>query len=579
MSFEQGAIVAILLAMLFAFATERFRVEIVAMCGLAAGFASGAVPVTSVFAGFASPAVVTVIEILLVVAALADTHTLDRFARGIVARLRSETGVLLFLCLAGAGVSVFMNNIGALALMFPIALSVCARLGIAPARVLMPLSFATLLGGLCSLTGTPANLVVNEWMVSETGRSLGYFELAIVGGPLALIGIAWLVVGSPRVLARFGGDGGGQAIEVGPTDFVAERSLPPGSPFVGVSLAAFERKSGLTLHGVVRNGAHVFARRQNIVLALGDTLLVEGHIGRIDELADDGALSHIDSGEAEPLELVVMPESLLLGSRVEDIAAYAGPDARVVALASRRGRIEGRFADLHISMGDVIAVSGDRAAIRQLAAECGLLALSPRRIARRGRNALGGVAIFGVGVVLTALELLPAQIAFGGVVLAFALSGQLNLRTALQDVNWGIVILLACMIPLGIAVEETGTAHLIADGLADVLPLGEPLVVVLAILMLAVVITPFVDNVSTAVVLSPIAAGLASRTGTPVEPLLMAVAVGASLDFLTPFGHHNNAVVMGAGGYRFMDFPRLGLPLTALCLVGAGSAFALILMT
>ena len=577
MTFEQGAIMGILLAMLVAYATERFRVEVVAMSGLAAAFAIGIVPVTGVFSGFASPAVITVVEILLVVAALANTRALDNFAGTIATRLQGESAVLLFLCVSGALVSVFMNNIGALALMFPVAISVCARLGIAPARVLMPLSFATLLGGMCSLTGTPANLVVNEWMAGETGRDLGYFELAIVGGPLTVVGIVWLVFGAPRIFARFAMTDG-PAGDAGPSEFVAERILSQSSQYVGMHLAEFERAAGVRLHGVVRDGAHVFARRQDIVLAADDTLLIEGNIDRIEELEDGREITTraIDPA-AETLELVVMPESLLLGSRVEDLEAMSGHLAHVVALASRRGRIEGRFTDLPISMGDVLVLSGARAAIRQLAAECGLLMLSPRRIARRPRNAVTRVAIFAAGVIATALELLPVQIAFGAVVLALAMTGILNLRTALAEVNWRIVILLACMIPLGLAVEETGAARVIADGLADVLPLGEPLVVVLAILALAVAITPFVDNVSTAVVLSPIAAGLATRTGTPVEPLLIAVAIGASLDFLTPFGHHNNAVVMGAGGYRFIDFPRFGGPLTVICLLAAAGVFAITL--
>jgi di/tricarboxylate transporter len=169
---------------------------------------------------------------------------------------------------------------------------------------------------------------------------------------------------------------------------------------------------------------------------------------------------------------------------------------------------------------------------------------------------------------------LPTQVAFGAVVLGLIVTGSLNLRNALQDLNWGIVLLLAAMIPLGLAVEETGAARLIANEIAGYLPSGEPLIVVMAVLTLAVVVTPFIDNVSTAIVLSPIAAGLATRTGTPVEPLLIAVAIGASLDFLTPFGHHNNAVVMGAGGYRFLDFSRLGAPLTGLCLLTAALAFA-----
>lgn len=577
MSFEQAAIIVILLAMLVAYASERFRVEVVAMSGLAAAFAIGVVPVTSVFAGFASPAVITVVEILLVVAALSNTRALDSAARQLTARLKSERAILLFVCLAGATVSVFMNNIGALALLFPITISLCARSGIAPARVLMPLSFATLLGGMCSLTGTPANLVVNEWMAAETGRNLGYFELAKLGAPLAIFGMLWLVLGSPRIFARFTASEG-FAIDAGPSHFLAERTLAQSSRFAGMYVAEFERESGLRLHGVMRHGAHVFARRQDIVLAPGDTLMVEGSVDLIEELEGERAIEPpAQDPDEDTVELIVMPESLLLGSRVEDLEDLSGRSARVVALASRRGRVEGRFTDLPLSMGDVLVLTGGRDSIRQLAGECGLLTLSPRRLMRRRHDALAGVGIFALGVLATAIGLLPVELAFGAVVLALAMTGILNLRTALSEVNWGIIILLACMIPLGLAVENTGAARIIADGIADTLPLGEPFVVVLAVLLMAVAITPFVDNVSTAVVLSPIAAGLATRTGTPVEPLLIAVAIGASLDFLTPFGHHNNAVVMGAGGYRFMDFPRLGAPLTLICLIAAATVFALML--
>jgi di/tricarboxylate transporter len=224
----------------------------------------------------------------------------------------------------------------------------------------------------------------------------------------------------------------------------------------------------------------------------------------------------------------------------------------------------------------VLVLSGERDALRQLAAECSLLPLSPRRPARFAGRAWPSVALFVAGIAATAFNLAPTEIAFGAVVVAMALAGGLNLRTALQDLNWSIVILLACMIPLGLAVQDTGTASLIANHIAEYLPTAQPLVVATTMLLLAVLITPFIDNVSTAAVLSPIAAGLASRTGTPVEPLLMAVAVGASVDFLTPFGHHNNAVVMGAAGYRFVDFPRFGLPLTLLCL--AVAVFVLSLM-
>lgn len=577
MTFDQWAIITILIAMLAAYATERFRVELVAMTGLGVGFLSGVVPVQNVFAGFSSPAVITVAEVLLIVSALSATRVIDDFSRRIVARASNETSVLAILCGTGAFISVFMNNIGALALMFPVALSVSARLNIAPGRILMALSFATLLGGMCSLTGTPANLVVNQWSISETGAGFGYFELALVGGPVALAGLAWIVFAAPRVFRHL--HTAETPFDTGPSEFLAEMAVPASSEMIGMHVPYAEERFGVAIHGVLRHGNHVFARRGDILIAPQDLLLVEGALSHLDELEEAGvleAISHVGKQPAsfERMEAVVMPESFLLGSRIADIQAFADTSVSVAGLASRRKRIEGRFGDLQIGMGDVLILSGERGALRQAAADCGILPLSRRRPPVTGKMAKPSIATFAAGILLTAFDIVPTEIAFGAVVIIMAMLGSLNLRSAMQDINWTIIILLACMIPLGLAVEDTGAARVIANTIAEYLPMTEPLAVATVVLLLAVAITPFIDNVSTAVVLSPIAAGIASRTGVPVEPLLMAVAVGASLDFLTPFGHHNNAVVMGAAGYRFRDFPRLGAPLLLICLIVAILALA-----
>lgn len=572
MTFAQGAIVAILLAMLVAYATERFRVELVAMAGLALAFAAGIVPVQDVFAGFANPAVITVVEILLVVSALSQSRVIDSFARRAFGHVRNETLVLALLCTSAALVSVFMNNIGALALFFPVTLSVCNRLDIPPARMLMPLSFATLLGGTCSLTGTPANLVVNDWMINETGAGFGYFGLAIVGGPVALGGLAWIILAAPRILGQHRSPGPA-GFDLGPNTFIAEMAVPQGSPLVGLRLTDADRRFELQVHGVIRHGAHVFARRGDIVIAPDDLLLLEADFGKIDQLREDAALmppeSRLLEREGERVEAVVMPDSLLLGSRIGDIALFAEHSLQVIGVASRRHRVEGSFADLQIGVGDVLVLEGGRDALYGALADCSLLPLSRRRAPRINVRAVTGVAIFGAGVLVSALNLLLPEIAFGGVVLALAATRCLNLRTALQDLNWSIIILLACMIPLGMAVQDTGAAGVIANAIAAYFPTRDPIAVAALVLFMAVAITPFIDNVSTAIVLSPIAASIATRTGMPVEPLLMAVAIGVSLDFLTPFGHHNNAVVMGAGGYRFRDFPRFG---GALLVISCGVA-------
>jgi di/tricarboxylate transporter len=569
MTLEQGAIIALLGCMFAVYALERFRVELVALTGLAIAFLAGLVPLTGVFAGFSNPAVITVVEILVVVSVLARTRAVESFAVLIVGHASRERAVLLVLCTVGAGVSVFMNNIGALALMFPVTLSVCTRLEISPARMLMPLSFATLLGGMCSLTGTPANLVINEWRIAQTGGGFGYFDLGSVGGPVAVIGIAWLIIVAPRLLRQ---DAAGAAAgETVPGDVLVELRVTPKSALIGLSLTIIAERHRIDVHDVMRDGAHVFARRDDIVVSADDSLLAQADLDAIETLEASGAVM-FEASSTERLEAVVTPESYLIGSRIGDLSALAEHGVAVMGLTSRRQRIEGAFGDLQIGLGDVLLLAGERQALRDAAGDAGLLALLPRKALGARPDAFRSAAIFAIGVVATAIGLAPPEIAFGGVVLAMALSGSLRLREALQDVNWTIVILLACMIPLGAAVQNTGAARVIANAIVGHLEMTQPWAVTATILVLAAAVTPFVDNVSVAAVLSPVAAGVASRAGMPVEPLLVAVAIGASLDFLTPFGHHNNAVVMGAAGYRFTDFPRLGLPLVGLSLVVAISA-------
>ncbi|MGN6279001.1 MAG: SLC13 family permease [Sphingomonas sp.] len=573
MSFDQVAIIALLAGMFVAYALDRFRIELVALSGLGIAFATGLIPVNKVFSGFANPAVITVVEVLIVVSVLARTRAIESFASFILARATGERAVLAILCLSGASVSVFMNNIGALALMFPVTLSVCSRLGVHPGRMLMPLSFATLLGGMCSLTGTPANLVVNDWRVAETGGGFDYFALGSVGGPVALAGILWLVFASPRLFCRE---------QVAPTPDIDQRGLllvelgiPVSSKLVGTTVADLAQTYGIIVHDIVRGEAHVFARRESIILASGDALVAEAELIAIDSLVEAGAITLSGNG-AERLEAVVTPDSHLVGSRIGDLATLTDYGVGVAGLVSRRRRIEGRFDDLQIGVGDVLLLAGERQALRDAAREAGLLTLLPRSAAPPRPDAFRSVAIFAAGVAATAFNLAPPEIAFGIVVLVMALAGSLRLREALQDINWTIIILLACMIPLGAAVQDTGAARVIADAIVGNVPTTQPMILTIIILVLATAITPFVDNVSVAAVLSPVAAGVATRAGIPIEPLLIAVAIGASLDFLTPFGHHNNAVVMGAAGYRFTDFPRLGLPLVGIGLVTATAALWLI---
>jgi di/tricarboxylate transporter len=565
MTFDQTAIIVLLVALLALLASDRLRMEIAALAALGLAFVLGLVPPDRVFAGFSHPAVITVVEILILIRSLQSTHVLDAFALGLARRFKSRRAVVAFLCTTGALASVFMNNVGALALMFPIAFSLCARARIDPAAVLMPLSFATLLGGLCSIIGTPANLIVHDAYASVSTQGFSFFDFGRVGAPVAAAGLLLLVFWPASSFSR---------------DLEATRGLDDGarlicevlvcenSAWIGRALREIDQEISGRVHGVIRHGSAVFQKRLEITAESGDVLLLEcdtASLRRPLAMRDIAELETPDSPGAAEAEAVVAPNSMLVGSRLAHIAAFEGEGVRVRGVVTRgwSRKLEGRFHDFQLSAGDVLLLSGKPENLVRATSGAGLLSLTPGAPIGPASAGFPALAAFAGAVVLTALMITPPEISFGLAVLALAFLGRLDIRGAVREVNWPIILTLAAMIPMGEAIQRTGAAHLLAGAILNLLPLPSPILICAVILVTAVLITPFVNNASAAVILSPIAIELAQATGTPVPAALVAVAIGVSLDFLTPFGHHNNTIVMGAAGYRFLDFPRLGAPLLA----------------
>jgi di/tricarboxylate transporter len=255
-----------------------------------------------------------------------------------------------------------------------------------------------------------------------------------------------------------------------------------------------------------------------------------------------------------------MPESTLVGSRLRSLEVFASRDVAVTALSMRSPRVEGRFDDLQLAIGDVVVLEGAREAIMDALDECECLPLASPAAPSPAAGTWQPFAIFACGIAATAFGIVRPDIALAGVVLALALFNYLNIRQAMADLNWPIIIMLAAMIPLGTAVASTGTGEMIAATLSFVVPVDKPLAGLALILFLAMALTPFVNNATVAIILSPIAMEFAAVGHHAPEAYLIAVAAGASLDFLTPFGHHNNTLAMGIGSYRFADFPKAGAP-------------------
>jgi di/tricarboxylate transporter len=560
MTFEQASLLILLIAMLVLFLLDRFRVEVVAMAGLLAGYALSLYPGDQVFAGFASPVVITVVEILLVVQVLARTRFFDRLTTRLVGSGMSQTGVIAILSGATGFISIFMNNIGAFSIALPVALRISAVTAIPKRQLIIPISFAALLGGLASLIGTPANLLVSNALADATGSGFHLFDFAYVGLPVAISGILLITWLAPHLFPAIEGDQT-TTPETPRRRMVAERRVPVASPLIGASLSQLLERFAMQPHALLRDGAFVFGAADKCFVEAGDLLLVETDDTVFAELAASGALEpdhrHL---EASRIEAVVMPESTLVGSRLRSLELFASRGIVVSALSMRSPRIEGRFEDLQLSIGDVLVLEGDRTAISEALEECECLPLASPPAPLSLSLGWQPFAIFACGIAATGF--LRPDIALAGVVLVLAFFNYLNIRQAMADLNWPIIIMLAAMIPIGSAVGTSGTAEVIAAALGSVIPVATPLAGVAVVLFLAIALTPFVNNATVAIILSPIAIAFAAEGHHSPQAYLLAVALGASLDFLTPFGHHNNTLAMGIGSYRFADFIKAGLPVT-----------------
>jgi len=566
-----------LIALLAVLASERIRYEVAACIFLAAGYLLGIVPAEGVFAGFAHPAVITVAEILILVAALQSSALMKHLSGLVLTSARGPQSLLVIICLMGAGLSVFMNNIGALALMMPLAISVAVKTGISQKFLLMPLSFATLLGGTCSMIGTPANLIVSDVFQERMGETFRFFEFATLGVPAMLAGLAVIFVWS-RFVFRSGSVEGMQDASASEGSssqlLVTEYTVPMSSAWVGRNMTDLGLGEDVTIASVVRDGRHVFARPNEIRLEPGDTLYLQAPATWLQDRERTGDLKPAIGQVIRSTEqrAVVLPQSIVLGSRIANLESFADAGVVPVAVVTHRRRLEGRFHDLQLGIGDVVHMHGPAQALTKVAEQTGLLLLQAPDSADESDANWSVPVIFLASVTMAAFGLLSPELAFGTAIIILAALGKLDITLSLHRLNWPIIILLAAMIPLGTAVETTGAATVIAGAIANVLSGHGDLAVLLAILLSAIIITPFVNNASTAIVLAPIAMEIAFSTGLDARIALIAVGVGVSLDFLTPFGHHNNTIAMSVGGYRFTDFGRLGFPVL-LASVGSIIAF------
>ncbi len=582
MEADQLLVIFVLVLTFVLFVWGRWRYDAVALLALLTLVLFDIIPGEAAFAGFGHPAVVTVAGVLVVSRGLQNSGAVDVLARWLTSAGSSPTRQIAATSGLAAVLSAFINNVGALAVLMPTAIRISRHAGNSPSAVLMPLAFGSLLGGLVTLVGTPPNIVIATFRSDVSGEAFAMFDFAPVGVGVALAGLAFISLVGWRLIPQREAAVSGSLFEI--SDYLFEVRIPEGSRTDGRSIAelgaAYDAE--FLVAAIVRGDRRIALPSSFEMLRAGDVLVVEGSGDALDALVTDAGLEETSSrenavaelggGDVVVAEAVVMPDSPLRARTVVDADLRRRHHVNLLAISRRGRQSRSRLRETLLEAGDVLLLQANRRELPAALEALSCLPLAERglSVGRQERRALLAASIFGGALLMAAaLRLLPIQVAIAGAAAVMGLVGLLSPKEVYESIDWRVIVLLGAMIPVGGALEDTGVAARAAAALVAVsgdLPVWMS---VAAVLVIAMFLSDIVNNTAAAVLMAPIALGVASRLSASPDPFLMAVAVGASAAFLTPIGHQSNLLVMGPGGYRFGDYWRLGLPLEAVITVVA----------
>ncbi len=578
MTLDQALAFAIILGMMALFVWGRLRYDLVALLSLLAAIAAGIVPPEKAFTGFSDDIVIIVASALLVSAAVSRSGVIERVVRKLGPYLTDVYRQVAALVGSVTVLAAFVKNIGALAMLMPIAFQFARRTGTSPASLLMPMSFGALLGGLVTLIGTSPNIIVSRVREQILGEPFHMFDFAPVGASLALLGFLFLIFGW-RLLPtdRKGAVSMDAAFNL--EGYTTEVTVPKDSPAAGLTVKALEDlgESEIEVITLLRGTKRRYEPAGNVVIKPDDILILRGEPQALERIValeklkltrdEDTTEKDTPTDEIGIMEAVITPDSELIGSSVGQLKLFDRHGINLLAVSRTGRRIANRLRTVKLRAGDVVVLQGNLSTMPETLGELHLLPLAERdlRIGRKG--SLVPLGVLAVAMALVAFNLVPVAIAFFGAAVILLLARSLTLREAYDAIDWPILIMLGALIPVSNALRTTGGTDLIAAWLSNVAMSLPPYGALALLLAAAMAVTPFLNNAATVLVMAPIAASFAGNLGYKPDAFLMAVAIGAACDFVTPIGHQCNLLVMGPGGYRFGDYWKLGLPLSFIVLV------------
>jgi len=582
---DQLLVIGIILLALLLFVWSKWRYDIVALIALMLSILVGIITPENAFVGFSHPAIITVAAVLVVSRSLINVGAMDPFTKlvnqlngGIHRKIMLLMGITAFF-------SCFMNNVGAPALTMPIALKVSKDNHYPVSSLLMPIAFASLLGGLVSEIGTPPNLIISMYRKDISGVSFGLFDFAPVGIILTVIGILFIsVYGYKLIPHRKSKTDTSMMFQV--ENYLSELVITENSKVIGLSVREFSALHQLDVNilSIIRNHVHIISPQGSDLIIVGDLLCVRiepadlalllektGVQLKGAKLTSDESGKVLSASDHSLIEIVLRDDSPLIGHTAITSNLRNVYNVNLVAISRQGVRLRQRIAQIYFRTGDILLLHVANQNINTVVSSLRGLPLAERGIALNTAKAKMSrtisLLIFWGSIILTAFNFLPVQVSFLLAALLMILTKTISVKEVYESIEWPVIIMLGAMLQLGDALQSTGAADTMAAYLIQFKSILSPEIMVGILLLCTLILTNFINNAAAAVIMAPIGVSLAQGLGVSIDPMLMAVAIGASSAFMTPIGHQSNTLIMGPGGYHFKDYWHMGLPLSVLVLL------------
>ena len=572
---DQSILSIAIITLLGLFIWSKYRYDALAAGALVILIILGVIPANQAFDGFAHPAVITVALVLIISQGLKNSGLTGLVGKLIGGKSFTKFQFLICLLFIAAVLSSFINNIGALAILLPITLNICQKMGWHPSRFLMPLAFACILGGMNTTIGTPPNIIISEYKSTISEAGFNFFDFSYVGLSITVLSIIFIaVIGNRLIRLRNDAASGSSLIDL--KGYLFEVEVNESSSAICMTLSAFKKEAGedTEVLGIVNENGGVKKVKNNLRIKAGQILVIKTPPDDISSMLNvfdfsiPKELHSFEDDDLEEIEAMITPGSRLIGRKYDFFLKLAYEELNLLGLWRKGAKYRTRLTRETFKAGDVLLLGIrdlDEEDVTNKIKHLGLMPLMQRElqtIPSRSRL-LKGIIFFLISIILVTFNILPTAAAFLLCVLGFARIRIID-SNFYRDIDWPIIIMLAAMIPIGTALQTTGLSDIISTSISNIAGDMSLFWLLFVILVITMATTDIINNAATAVIMAPISAGIGMQLGYDIEPFLMVVAVGASCAFLTPIGHQCNTVVMGPGNYKFTDYWRLGLPLDIL---------------